>query len=122
MNVATDRLLLVEDHSPTRTAMRRILAMRGWEVVEAGTIAEGLAGLDPPPRCLVLDLMLPDGDGETILRKVRMEEMPTRVVVNTGTNDPARLTEVSYLRPDALLQKPIDVEGLCRECDLSRPT
>ncbi|MEO6809838.1 MAG: response regulator [Isosphaeraceae bacterium] len=112
------RLLLVEDHPATRNVLRRLLTMRGWDVLEATTIAEGLARLDPPPECLVLDLMLPDGDGETILRKVRDDCLPTRVVVNTGTHDPDRLSAVSELKPEALLQKPIDIEQLCQVCEV----
>jgi hypothetical protein len=48
------RMLLVDDDAETRTVMRRILALclRGWEIEEAGTLAEGLARLRPPPDCL----------------------------------------------------------------------
>src|SRR3712207_2684031 len=111
------RLLLVEDHHATRYVLGRLLTRRGWEVVEAATIAEGLARLEPPPDCLVLDLMLPDGPGETLLRKVREDHLPTRVIVNTGTNDPTRLDAVSDLKPEALFLKPIDLDRLCRVCE-----
>ena len=111
-------LLLVEDHQATRDVLRRILALCGWEILEAATIAEGLARLDPPPDCIVLDLDLPDGPGEVLLRKVRVERIPTRVVVSSGTDDRARLSEVSYMRPDAVLQKPLDSEGLRRICEM----
>src|SRR3954467_7077389 len=100
-------VLLVEDDQATRALLRRILAVCGWEVREAATIAEGLAQLDPPPDCIVLDLDLPDGPGEALLRRVRVERMATRVVVNTGTDDQARLREVSSMRPDAVLAKPL---------------
>src|SRR3954470_2879372 len=85
--------------------------------VEAATVAEGLAQLDPPPDCIVLDLELPDGPGEAILRKVRMERLPIRVVVNTGMPESGRLSEVSYMRPDAVLQKPLDAAGLLTICN-----
>ena len=84
----------------------------------AATVAEGLDLLDPPPDCLVLDLMLPDGGGEAILRKVREDDLPTRVVaVTTGSNDPARLAVVKELNPDVLLSKPIDPSVLLRVCE-----
>jgi DNA-binding NarL/FixJ family response regulator len=110
------RMLLVEDHQETRTLLRRILVLTlaGWEVAEAATVEEGLAQLDPPPDCVLLDLELPDGPGEAVLRKVRQDHLQTRVVVNTGTNDQARLTAVSDLGPDAVLQKPLDSVGLRR--------
>jgi two-component system KDP operon response regulator KdpE len=111
-------VLLVEDHLATRGLLRRILALCGWDVLEAATVAEGLAQLDPPPDCIVLDLELPDGPGEALLRRVRVERIPTRVVVSSGTDDRARLSEVSYMRPDAVLRKPLDSEGLRRICEM----
>jgi len=108
---------LVEDHEATRHTLRRILALCGWEVLEAATVAEGLAQLDPPPDCLVLDLELPDGSGEVLLRKVREDRLPTRVVINTGMNDPARLNAVSDLNPEAILLKPLDSWGLRTICE-----
>jgi len=110
------RMLLVEDHSETRTLLRRILSLCGWNVIEAATVAEGLAQLAFPPDCLLLDLMLPDGSGETILRKVREDRLPTRVVINTGTTDPDWLDTVSDLKPEAILQKPLgsgDLRAIC---------
>jgi two-component system KDP operon response regulator KdpE len=80
MSALPPRLLIVEDHHDIRAALRRLLVHRGWQVLEAASIAEGLALLDPPPDCIILDLMLPDGDGETVLRKVRAEGLPIRVV------------------------------------------
>jgi DNA-binding NarL/FixJ family response regulator len=110
------RMLIVEDHQETRTLLRRILALTltGWDVVEATTVEEGLAQLSPPPDCVLLDLELPDRPGEDILRKVRQDHLQTRVVVNTGMNDAARLGAVSDLGPDAVLQKPLDSAGLRR--------
>jgi DNA-binding response OmpR family regulator len=110
-------VLLVDDHQASRELLRRILALSGWQVLEAATVAEGLDQLDPPPDCIVLDLELPDGAGETILRKVRMEGLPIRVVVSTGMPDSARLSEVGYMRPDAVLQKPLDAAGLRTICN-----
>jgi len=114
-------LLLVDDHQATRDLLRRALARCGWRVLEAATVAEALARLDPPPDCLVLDLDLTDGPGEVLLRRVRVERFPTRVVVTTGMDDRARLREVSYLRPDAVLRKPLDSEGLRRICEMAPP-
>jgi len=109
-------MLVIEDHQETRTLLSRILALilDGWEVAEAATVEEGLAQLVPPPDCVLLDLELPDGPGEAILRKVRQDQLQTRVVVNTGTNDAVRLGAVSDLRPEAVLQKPLDSAGLRR--------
>jgi DNA-binding response OmpR family regulator len=112
------RVLIVEDDRGTRTALRSHFRSQGWLVAEAATVAEGFDLLDPPPDCLVLDLMLTDGDGEEILRKVREDGLPTRVVaVTTGSNDAARLAVVKGLDPDVLLCKPIDPNVLIRLCE-----
>ena len=113
------RLLLVEDHPETRQTLRRMLRLCGWDVAEAATVAEGMDRLDPPPDCVLLDLALPDGDGEAILRKVRDDLLPTRVVVHTGANDPDRLMSALELGPDSLLLKPIDSADLRRICQLA---
>jgi len=114
--MAQQCLLVVEDDSSTRNALRRIFIHKGWRVLVASNVAEGMAQLEPPPDCVILDLMLPDAGGEVILRKIRDDRLPTRVAVCTGTHDPARLKEVAELAPDALLRKPIELDDICRIC------
>jgi DNA-binding response OmpR family regulator len=116
--MAVFRVLIVEDHEPNRVALSRIFARNGWEAVSVGTTAEGLAALDQQLDCVILDLNLPDGEGEAILRKVRREKLPVRVVaVVTGSTDSIRLGEVARLSPDLTVQKPLDWEILWRYCD-----
>ena len=102
-------LLLVEDDWTSHDALRKLFRRKGWEVLSAMTVAGGLALLEARPDCVILDLMLPDGDGAAILRKVRSDHLPIRVVVTTGLSDPTRLRAVADLKPDAVLQKPIDL-------------
>lgn len=117
---APHRLLVVEDDALARSCWEVIFSQRGWEVVTAGTVAEGLARLDPAPDYLILDLSLPDGGGEAILRKVREANLKTRVAVTTGSGDHARLREVRELKPEALFRKPISVVKLWCEGELAR--
>lgn len=61
------RLLVVDDSRAMREAIRHGLMDAGYEVVEAGSIAEAKALLlEGPWDGLVLDVGLPDGDGRTI--------------------------------------------------------
>lgn len=112
------RMLIVEDDPSTLRALGGIFRHKGWEVLTARTIAEGLAVLDSGVEfcCLILDLMLPDGDGESILRRVRSERPETNVAVCTGMDDQARLSAVVALQPKALLRKPVPVSKLCEVC------
>ena len=111
------RMLVVEDDPTTCTLLQTLFARRRWEVATASTVADGLAKLTPPPDLLILDLNLPDGFGTRILRRVRSDNLPTRVVVATA-HDPASLGEVARLRPDAFLQKPVDLAGMLRACEV----
>lgn len=122
--MASHRLLVLDDHAWSRHPLRGIFLRMGWDVSVAGTVAEALSLLDtgPEPCCLVLDLGLPDGDGEVVLKQVREKGYKTRVVVATGVVDGERLKTVAGLNPDALLSKPIaltDVwsgDVVCRVC------
>jgi CheY-like chemotaxis protein len=65
------RLLLVEDHDDTATALVRLLVQQGYAVNRAAGYGEAkeLAaqeGFD----LLVCDLMLPDGDGWTLMNEL----------------------------------------------------
>jgi DNA-binding response OmpR family regulator len=100
---------LVEDDPATTKALKGIFDRRGWDVLNASTIADALRMLDWNPDCVVLDLMLPDGDGSMILAKIRAEKLPIRVAVTTGSNDPFRLRSVLKLNPDVFLTKPVNL-------------
>jgi DNA-binding response OmpR family regulator len=84
----------------------------GWEVMAASCLSEARPLLQTQPDVLILDLMLPDGEGTTLLKEVRDNHWPTNVVVVTGTSDSARLTRVRQLEPDTLLFKPVDLQQL----------
>ena len=99
------RLLIVEDHPEILYALRRLFTHRGWDVVGAATLAEGIAGLDPPPDSVILDIMLPDGSGEAILHKIRAERLPARVLVYSAAYDLGRLGGGPPTGPDAVFSK-----------------
>jgi len=111
------RFLVVEDDPASGEALRRLLAHRGWVVTVARTVAEAMQSLDPPPHCILLDLTLPDGSGEDVLRRVKEECLPSRVAVCTGTADPVRLALVKGMDPAALFHKPIDFDDVLRACE-----
>lgn len=105
---------MVEDDPASAAAMRALFEKRGWEVFAAGTLAEALPQLGSKPNWVILDLMLPDGDGEYILEKIREIGTGARVVVTTGVFDEQRLRAVKDLGPHAVLIKPINVRELLR--------
>lgn len=102
----------MEDDPVSASALLTILRRRGFDVLLATTVAEGMQLLEREPNFVVLDLMLPDGDGIAILNHIRRNSRDIRVLVTTAVSDPARLFEVRQLRPDLVLQKPIDLSDL----------
>ena len=66
------RILVVDDERPIRRALEVTLAKEGYRVGVAAEAAEALttAALDPPDL-VILDLMLPDGDGAELCRELR---------------------------------------------------
>ncbi len=102
-------MLLVEDDLVSASALGTILRRRGFEVSHVTTIAAALDHLINKPEFIVLDLMLPDGDGAAVLRAVRDRGLASQVLVITAVNDPDRLASLSAFKPEAVLQKPIDL-------------
>ncbi len=111
---------MVEDDLASRKALGAILSRQGWEVLTAANLAEAHPIIETRPDVLILDLMLPDGDGASLLRQIREQDSKTRVVVTTGTSDSARLARVYQLKPDAVLFKPIDLGMLIKAIELPR--
>jgi len=68
----TATLLVIDDEPQIRKFLRISLASQGYKVLEAGTGAEGLqqAALSRPDL-VVLDLGLPDMDGQSVLCELR---------------------------------------------------
>jgi two-component system response regulator QseB len=105
-------LLLVEDDLYSAKSLRLLLTNWGFDVTVAGTVAEATAALAAPFDHMILDLMLPDGDGAQLLRLVREKKLATKVTVTTGVADIERLGAVRSLLPTEVLPKPIDLSKL----------
>lgn len=85
-----ERVLLVEDHPIFRQALRHLVESTGeFEVVaDCGTIAAALAQrCNPPPALAVLDLLLEDGDGVTLLRDLRRKYPSARTIILSAYRD-----------------------------------
>ncbi len=81
----TAQVLLVEDDRNLREALAETLEDERYLVRTAATLAEARAALkESTPDVLVLDLMLPDGDGSQLCREVKRSGAPTRVLMLTA--------------------------------------
>jgi len=107
-------LLVVDDDHFTRMALNAFFTRGGWRVSLAATVAEALALLEQAPDCALLDLELPDGGGEEVLRAVRTRCPGMQIWVCSGVGDPARLAEIRRLSPEVMMTKPIDLGTVYR--------
>jgi signal transduction histidine kinase len=109
------RVLLVEDHGPTRESVAQLLRDESATVTEACDGKSALAALERDSTDVVLlDMMLPDLDGREVLRHIRDSRPagPRAVFVLTGDLTQERLDEVRRLGADVFFGKPIDVGKL----------
>lgn len=85
-----DRALVVDDLASSRAwlAQALVLAFPGIAIVEAGSLAEAVRSIDPPPPLALVDLGLPDGPGVSLIERLRGRSM---CVVATVFDDDAHL-------------------------------
>lgn len=81
------RVLLVEDDRVLRASLREALATEGYTVRTAASLADARAQLQHAPpgeaiELVLLDLGLPDGDGQTLLAEWRHGGGPPVIVVS----------------------------------------
>ncbi len=89
MNAETPRILVVDDESQILRALKVVLREAGFEVVLAETAQEALDRASVrPPQAAIVDLVLPDGDGIELTRRLReWSEMPILVLSAVGEEE-----------------------------------
>jgi DNA-binding response OmpR family regulator len=104
------RILVVDDHAPTRMLIRAILEADGqYDVVEAATGVECLkAHASRGPFDLVLlDVVLPDMDGFEICRSLRSVDDRVPIVFVTAKGELKDRTAGRAAGGDSYIVKPI---------------
>jgi two-component system, OmpR family, KDP operon response regulator KdpE len=83
------RVLVVDDEHQILRALKVILRKAGYDVIEAATMEEALdRAAVRPPDAAILDLMLPDGSGIELCRRLReWSTMPILVLSAVGEED-----------------------------------
>ncbi len=81
------RILLIEDEGSISDPLEAALRRESFEPFVAATVAEGLEAFKArSPDLVLLDLMLPDGDGREVLRQIRATAR-TPVIVLTARGE-----------------------------------
>jgi len=106
------RIFLVEDNEALREAVRSYLRLNDHEVVEFGRVAGVEEALRTrPPQLIVLDVMLPDGDGFLLARRLRREHAVPIIFLTAKAAESDRITGLE-LGADDYVVKPFSPREL----------
>ena len=111
------RFLLIEDNPKLAQAVVERLQLDGHAVDHADTLDAAGACMDVADYDLILlDIMLPDGDGRTFLEQHRRKADATPVIVLTARSEVSDRVGVLDLGADDYITKPFDFSELQARC------
>ncbi len=106
-------LLIVDDDRPFRERLARAMQLRGFEVLVAETVREGVAIVkERPPAYAVIDLKLDDGNGLDVVETLHGTRPNARVVVLTGFGNIASAVAAVKFGAIDYLPKPADADDI----------
>ena len=112
-NMMQTKVLLVEDEPVLAEIVRESLQSRGFIVlhtvsaIEANTLYR-----KHQPNILILDVMLPDGDGFSVAKQVRNTDVDTPIIFLTSRSLPQDVVEGFESGGNDYLKKPFSMEEL----------
>src|SRR5581483_4395722 len=106
------RVLVVDDEPQILRALRATLRGAGYTVDAAATVEEALtAAAAHPPEAVILDLILPDGNGTEVTRELRSwSEAP--VIVLSAVGEESEKIAALDAGADDYVTKPFSVDEL----------
>ena len=110
-----DTILVVDDDAVTQRVLQHYLGRAGFQVIAAqnGRDALKLAKREQP-QLIILDVVMPDLDGWTVLKTIQESEMINAIPVIMLSGNAERVSKEESLNSGAraLLVKPINPEQL----------
>ncbi|HXE58989.1 MAG TPA: response regulator transcription factor [Gemmatimonadales bacterium] len=107
------RILIVEDNERLADGLRNNLEYEGYAVLHAPDAARGLAlAREARPDLVILDLLLPDGDGYRVLRALREAGIVTPVLILTALGEELEKVRGFRLGADDYVTKPFGLMEL----------
>ena len=100
-------ILLIEDNPGFAEGLRQNLEFDGYRVTVASDVAASTRAITAdPPDLIILDLMLPDGNGYDVLRTIRERDSVTPVLLLTALSEEAHKVRGFRLGADDYVTKP----------------
>jgi two-component system OmpR family response regulator len=105
------RVLVVDDEQMLTDLLSMALRMEGWEVLAAGSGFEALDAVkDFAPDAIVLDIMMPDLDGMSVLQRLRQQGNLVPVLFLTAKDAVADRVAGLTAGGDDYVTKPFSLE------------
>ena len=109
----THKVLVIDDQEATRYLFQKYLGRGGFQVDEAHSIAAArMAVAKSRYDAVILDLVLPDGNGLDWLPELVESSPNTTIVIITGAGDVPLAVEAMRRGADNFLLKPVDMRGI----------
>jgi DNA-binding NtrC family response regulator len=108
--MAFSRILVVDDESLVRWSLRERLTAEGHDVVEAATAEEAVDKARDDIDLIFLDFKLPDGDGLSVLRKVKERTPDLPVILMTAFSTIENAVEAMKLGAFHYVNKPFNLD------------
>jgi two-component system, OmpR family, response regulator MprA len=106
------KVLVVDDEPAVREAVRRALALEGYDVALAADGVEALAAAASPADAIVLDVLMPSVDGLEVCRKLRSKGDRTPILMLTARDAISDRVAGLDAGADDYLVKPFALEEL----------
>lgn len=100
------RILLVEDDRTQNDVLANFLRYENYQVFSAYTIQEAKTLIKKDVHLVILDVMLPDGNGLAFLKEIR-ETMSVPVIILTALDDEFTQIQSFDLKADEYVDKPV---------------
>ncbi len=107
-----DKILLVEDDFALAMGTEYALQSEGYEVICADTLEKARILLKENLSLILLDVMLPDGNGYSFCKEVRQKGMEVPIIFLTAVSEEANVVQGLELGADDYVAKPYRVKEL----------
>ncbi len=106
------KILMVEDDFALVMGTEYALTSEGYEVISAGTLADARKHIRADIDLILLDVMLPDGNGLTLCKELRTSGNQTPIIFLTAVAEEANIVQGLESGADDYVAKPYRVKEL----------